>query len=236
VPEAFAVEFPGRPVAKAVQVDAENELAGAVEALGLRPRPTLVLVGGAAGVSGDDSDALRSLFVETIAPLVGELDAQVVDGATDAGVMRLLGRARHELGLDFPLIGVAARGNVAMPGAPAPADAAPLEPNHSHFVFVAGAGWGSESPWIARLARAVAGDERSATLLVHGGDIAWTDAAESVADERAVVTVIGSGGTADALAAKADPRAQPLTSSGLVVTTEDGALAPLLRRLLGGDD
>jgi hypothetical protein len=150
--------------------------------------------------------------------------------------MRLLGRARHELGLDFPLIGVAARGNVAMPGAPAPADAAPLEPNHSHFVFVAGAGWGSESPWIARLARAVAGDERSATLLVHGGDIAWTDAAESVADERAVVTVIGSGGTADALAAKADPRAQPLTSSGLVVATEDGALAPLLRRLLGGDD
>jgi SLOG in TRPM, prokaryote len=236
VPEAFAVEFPGRPVAKAVQVDAEDELAGAVEALGLRPRPTLVLVGGAAGVSGDDSDALRSLFVETIAPLVGELDAQVVDGATDAGVMRLLGRARHELGLDFPLIGVAARGNVAMPGAPAAADAAPLEPNHSHFVLVAGSGWGSESPWIAHLAGVLAGNEASATLLVHGGDIAWTDAAESVADERTVVTVIGSGGTADALAARGDPRAQPLTSSGLVVTTEDGALAQLLRRLLGGDD
>jgi hypothetical protein len=234
VPEAFAVEFPGRSVAKAVRIDAEDELADAVEALGLRPRPTLVLVGGAGGLSGEDSDALRSLFVETIAPLVGELDAQVVDGATDAGVMRLLGRARHELGLDFPLIGVAAGANVAMPGAPAAPDAAPLEPNHSHFVFVAGAGWGSEAPWIARLAGAVAGDERSATLLIHGGDITWTDAAESVADERAVVTVIGSGGTADALAAKADPRAQPLTSSGLVVAADDGALRPLLRDLLGG--
>jgi hypothetical protein len=235
VTEAFAVEFPGRPVAKAVRVDAEDELPSAIEALGLSPRPTLVLVGGAGGLSGDDSHALRSLFVETVAPLVGELGAQVVDGATDAGVMRLLGRARHELGLDFPLIGVAARANVAIPGSRATADAAALEPNHSHFVLVSGAGWGSESPWIARLAGAVAGDERSATLLVHGGDIAWTDAAESVADERTVVTVIGSGGTADALAAKADPRAWPLTSSGLVVTAEDGALEPLLRRLLGGD-
>jgi SLOG in TRPM, prokaryote len=234
VPETFAVEFPGRSVAMAVRVDAEDELPDAVAALGLRPRPTLVLVGGAGGLSGDDSDALKSLFVETVAPLVGELGAQVVDGATDAGVMRLLGRARHDLGLDFPLIGVAARENVAMPGAPAQGDAAPLEPNHSHFVLVAGSGWGSESPWIARFAATLAGEERSATLLVHGGDIAWTDAAESVADERTVVTVVGSGGTADALAAKADPRARPLTSSGLVVAAEDGALAPLLRELLGG--
>ncbi len=232
VPEAFTLEFPGRPAAVAVRVDAEDELPGAVTALGLRPRPTLVLVGGAGGLEGHDSDVLRSLFVDTVAPLVSDLDAQVVDGGTDAGVMRLLGRARHELALDFPLVGVAARSNVAMPGAPATKDAAPLEPNHSHFVLVAGSGWGSEAPWIARLAGTLAGTEPSATLLVHGGDIAWTDAIESVANERTVVTVIGSGGTADALAAQADPRAQTLTSSGRVVAAEDGAIGDLLRTLL----
>jgi hypothetical protein len=235
VPEAFAVEFPGRSVAKAVQVDAEDELAGAVEALGLRPRPTLVLVGGAAGVSGDDSDALRSLFVETIAPLVGELDAQVVDGATDAGVMRLLGRARHELGLDFPLIGVAARENVAMPGAPAQGDAAPLEPNHSHFLLVAGDGWGRESPWIARLAGELADGGRSVTLLVQGGEISWSDVAESIARGRPVVALAGSGGAANALTGGMDLRAEPLASSGLLVAADDGSLGPLLRRLLGGN-
>lgn len=234
MPEAFAVEFPGRPAAKAVRVDAEDELPGAVAGLGLRARPTLVLVGGAGGLTGRDSDALRPLFVETVAPLVGELDGQVVDGGTDAGVMRLLGRARHELGLDFPVIGVAAEANVAMPGAPATSDAAPLEPNHSHFVLVAGTGWGSEAPWIARLAGTLAGDEPSATLLVHGGDIAWTDAAESVENERTVVTVVGSGGAADAVAAGTDPRAERLASSGRVVAADQGSVGPLLRRLLGG--
>ena len=233
--EAFTVEFPGRPAARAVRVDAEGDLAGAVAALGLEPRPTLVLVGGAGGLEENDADELRTLFVETVAPLVSELDAQVVDGGTDAGVMRLLGRARHELGLDFPLIGVAARATVALPGAAAGEDSAPLEPNHSHFVLVPGSGWGSEAPWLARLAGTFAGGEPSATLLVHGGDIAWTDAAESVENGRTVVTVVGSGGTADTLAEQADPRAQPLTSSGLVVAAEDGAVAALLRRLLGGE-
>jgi hypothetical protein len=233
VPEAFAVEFPGQPPAKAVRVDAPDELGDAVAALGLQCGPTLVLVGGADGLSDDDSEALRALFVETVAPLVEELGAQIVDGGTDVGVMRLVGAARRELGLSFPLIGVAARGNVAVPGEAAGRDAVPLEPNHSHFLLVEGEGWGRETPWIARLAGALA-EGSSATLLVNGGEISWTDAAESVADGRAVVAVIGSGGAADAVAAGEDPRAEALTASGLVLAAEDGSLEPLLRRLLGG--
>jgi hypothetical protein len=149
--------------------------------------------------------------------------------------MRLLGRARHELGLDFPLIGVAARENVAMPGAPAQGDAAPLEPNHSHFLLVAGDGWGRESPWIARLAGELADGGRSVTLLVQGGEISWSDVAESIARGRPVVALAGSGGAANALTGGMDLRAEPLASSGLLVAADDGSLGPLLRRLLGGN-
>jgi hypothetical protein len=227
VPQAFAVEFPGRPPAKAVRVDASGELTDAVAALGLERRPTLVLVGGADGLNGDALEALRSLFAETVAPVIDELGGQVVDGGTDAGVMQLVGHARRDLRLSFPLIGVVARGNVAGP------DAARLEPNHSHFVLVAGAGWGRESPWIVGLAGELAKGERSATLLVNGGDISWADAAASVAEGRTLVAAVGSGGAADAVAARTDPRAEPLTSSGLVVAADAASLKPLLRRLLG---
>lgn len=234
MPEAFAVEFPGRPVAKAVRVDADDDLGGAIAALGLEQRPTLVVVGGAEGLAGRESDEAGALFEGTVAPVVEELGAQVVDGGTDSGVMQLLGRARRELGLGFPLIGVAARGNVAVPGEPAGPDAVPLEPNHSHFLLVEGDGWGRESPWIARLAGELADHGRSATLLVHGGDISWDDAAESVARGRTVVAVAGSGGAADAVAAGSDPRAERLASSGRVVAADPSSLEPLLRQLLGG--
>jgi len=235
VPEAFAVEFPGRSVAKAVRVDTGDDLGSAIAALELVRRPTLVVVGGAEGLAGRESDDAGALFERTVAPIVDELGAQVVDGGTDSGVMRLLGRARFQLGLGFPLIGVAARGNVVVPGEPAEPEAVALEPNHSHFVLVAGDGWGRESPWIARLAGELADRGRSATLLVHGGDISWDDAAESVARGRTVVAVAGSGGAADAVAAGSDPRAERLASTGRVVAADPSSLEPLLRRLLGGE-
>jgi hypothetical protein len=166
---------------------------------------------------------------------VDELDAQVVDGGTDVGVMRLLGRARFELGLGFPLIGVAARGNVVVPGTRSEPGAVPLEPNHSHFLFVAGDGWGRESPWIARLAGELADSGLSVTLLVHGGEISWSDVAESIAHGRRVVVLAGSGGAASALAGDMDLRAGPPALSGLLVAADDRSLGPLLRRLLGGN-
>ena len=127
-----------------------------------------------------------------------ELGARVIDGATDAGVMQLIGRPAGS-GVGFPLIGVAAIGNVAVPGR-GRARRRRAEPNHSHFVLVAGEGWG-ETPWIARLASALAAGEASVTLVVNGGEISWADLSESIAEGRAIVAVAGSGGTADAVVA-----------------------------------
>jgi SLOG in TRPM, prokaryote len=244
VHEAFAVDFPNHRSATAVRVKSIDELPRALRALGLTSRPTLVLVGGADGLTGAALDQLRALFVDTIAPIVEEAGAQVIDGATDSGVVQLIGTARAQLELRFPLIGVAAIGNVAVPGEVPGPDAAQLEPNHSHFLLVAGEGWGEESPWIAHLASALANGRPSLTLLVNGGEISWTDISASIAEGRLIVAVAGSGGTADAVAAhllgtQADQRIEALASSGLLVATgrvlEGGSVGAVVRRLLRGD-
>jgi hypothetical protein len=77
----------------------------------------------------------------------------LVDGGTDAGVMRLAGEAREE-------IGVAASGTIKLPGnaPPASAHAVRLEPHHTHVVMVPGERFGEASPWIADVAGTIAGD------------------------------------------------------------------------------
>jgi hypothetical protein len=177
-----------------------EELPGALLALGLDGRrPGIVLIGGAGGLG--DEERVRSLLAEGLAPLARELGACVVDGGTEAGVMRLMGEARVEASSGFPLVGVAAAGTVALPGRPSPRpDAAALEPHHSHFVIVPGSEWGDESPWIARVAGALAGQAPSITVLINGGETAREDARASIACGRPVVAVAGSGRAADALA------------------------------------
>jgi len=204
----------------------EAELEGVAARLRLdAERPCLVLVGGADGLGAADVETLEGLFADVLAPLVASVGAVVVDGATDTGVMRLMGRARAAGSHTFPLVGV-------VPGALADWG---LEPNHSHVVLVPGREWGDETPWISSLAGALAGARGSATLLVNGGEISWADAEASVARGRPVVAVAGSGRTADAIAAGADERAARLATSGLVHAVDladPGALERLLLDLL----
>ena len=228
--ESFEVAFPDGSEARAVRVRRSEGLPSALRELGLgRPRPVLVLVGGAGGLDGADMARLRPLFTEVLVPLAESLGASVVDGGTDAGVMRLMGRARAEGGAAFPLVGVAAAGTISLPGAPAPRpDAAPLEPNHTHFVLVPGSAWGDEARWLARVASALAGGAPSVTVLVDGGETAWEDAAASVEAGRPVVAVSGSGRAADTLAGvvrgeAGDGRAGELAISGLLRAADPSA-------------
>lgn len=203
--------------------------------------PVLVVVGGAGGMGPDEILRLRATFDDVVAMLEVRR-AAAVDGGTHAGVMRLLGEARREGAATFPLVGVAAAGTLALPGRPRPDGAADVDPGHSHLIVVPGDRWGDESPWIARVATAVAHRSPSVTLLVNGGEIAYTDVANSLREQRHVVAVDGSGRAADDLAAAvrgdaaAPSRARELASSGLVTVadlTEPGAVARSLSRHLG---
>lgn len=217
---AFPLEFEhGRAVA--IEVAQVENLPAAMAELGLEaPQPVVVVVGGASGLDDAQAKALESLAVG-IVEAAAACGAAIVDGGTDAGIMRLVGLARAKTGGSMPLVGVVVRALARLPGEPLQGEMAPLEPRHTHFVLVPGSMWGEEARWIARVARVVSGDSTSVTVLVNGGEIAFVDVAESVRGGRRVVTVAGTGRTADALAdalagLPSDARAEELAATGLV--------------------
>ena len=213
--------FKNGKTALATQVEQPEELPYALETIGLcGSRPVLVVVGGASNISEADFLRIQRLFVEVLAPIAETLGAYVVDGGTDAGIMRMMGTARTQIGAKFTLVGVTPEGKVALPNHSETAtDLTPLEPNHTHFVLVPGKNWGDESPWISCVATMLANDAPSMTVLLNGGEITFKDAFSSVNSGRVVLVIAGSGRTADilvdALCGKAtDERAKKLAKSG----------------------
>ena len=215
--------FANGHTAQVIQVDHSEELPAALDTIGLhRKQRTLVLVGGASGISETDVIRLQQLFVDAIAPIAQELGVAVVDGGTDAGIMKFIGNARTQIGGTFPLIGVAAMGTIILPDLPPPSEeAAHLESHHTHFVLVPGSNWGDESPWLAHLASILSEGCPSVTVVVNGGEITFQDVSYSVQADRPVVALDGTGRTADKLAAAVhgeatDWRAMQLAASGQV--------------------
>jgi hypothetical protein len=230
--ESFNLTFSNGLSAQASLVHSTSGLASALSQMGLRgPRPTLLLLGGADGLQQAELEELRPLFEGTLAPLAQKLGTYVVDGGTDAGVMRLMGQARAAAHCDFPLIGVAAVGTVTLPDSPIdPAgkrnsgevhNRTRVEPHHTHFVLVDGSRWGDESPWLTRTAQTLGNGAPSVTVLVNGGETCWEDVSHSVNAGRPVLVIAGTGRVADALAAALageppEERAEQLAASGLL--------------------
>jgi len=236
--------FANGRTATSAYLESPEDFPNALIFLDLAPsRPVLVLVGGASKMEPEAFDRLQTLFDNVLAPALEDLGAVAIDGGTDCGVMQLMGQARTRIDGTFPLIGVCAIGTVILPdGTPPPSDeAAPLEPNHTHFVFVPGSNWGAESPWLARLATHIASDAPSCTFVSNGGEITWQDVSYSVGEARTTVVLGGSGRTADKIAAglrgePTDDRAVPLIASGhlqvLNLDTEIDRLETVIYQLL----
>jgi TRPM family ion channel len=223
-----------------VRVERVPEIAAALDSASIRrDRPVVVLVGGAGGVDDSYMRPLEVVLRDVVVPVVTEHAAVVVDGGTDFGVMRAIGRVRSATGGGFVLVGVAARGTVVeSASASAIKGAARLEAHHTHVVLVPGTSWGDESPWLDQVADVVAGSAPSVTVLFNGGEISYDDVSRSLDNGRPVVVLAGTGRTADAIAAAAagcegDPRARRIAGSELirVVPIEDVAA---VRAALGG--
>jgi hypothetical protein len=233
------IKFTITQTTPAARVQNFDELPRAARDLGLpSPRPVIVLVGGAGGMTEFDLARLRPLFDEVLAPIAEELGAIVVDGGTDAGVMRLMGQARATR--KFPLVGVVVEQLAGLPLQPLLKDQWTLEAHHTHFVFTPGSHWGDESIWISRLATVLACSQPSVSVLINGGEIAYQDVAHSLEQRRTVIIIDGSGRTADVLAEALrgkvkDTRAGQLAASGLLTSVRlaDGpnVLRAVLHRL-----
>jgi SLOG in TRPM, prokaryote len=224
-------------VARHVRVHTVAHIPQALDRMGLRRgRPVVVIVGGASGMDTEDLEAIREVLERDVLPLLAAHSTVIVDGGTNSGIMAALGQAREASGLDVPLIGVAAEGTVAAPGAGGP-DAATLEPRHTFAVLVPGDAWGDESPWLGHVADAIAQDHPSATVVVNGGEITYADAAASLARGRPVIVLAGTGRTADAIAAArsgqpADPRAMQIAAPALTKVVDYRKITPALRAAL----
>lgn len=207
-----------RPGPRVAQVAQAADLPGALKTLGVgMPRPVLVLVGGADGMTADQQAAVTEAMKQ-IVPMLDHWGAAVVDGGTNSGVIQVMGQARYAAGARFPLIGVAAEGTVTLSGMSAAPDMAGLEPHHSQAILVPGGTWGDESPWLSGVAAIIADGQPSLTLVVNGGDITYDDIAESLQNGRPVIVLAGTGRVADTIAAAArghprEPRAAQVAAS-----------------------
>jgi hypothetical protein len=192
----------------------------------LSPRPVIVVIGGASQLSDAIFDQMQGFFEEVLAPIAQRLQAIVVDGGTDVGVMRLMGQARAQLTGTFPLVGVAPRGLVMLPGESAlTVQHTPLEPHHTHFILVPGDVWGDESIALAQVATTLAAGAPTIAVMLNGGAITWHDAANNVGEGRSLLVVNGTGRAADELAAvvrgaTGTEQAQSIVRTGLVTVVD----------------
>lgn len=200
---------------KTISLASISEISNGLSLLGIPTNlPTLVLIGGAGGMSEEQLIQTNLFFKNWVAPFVIKHKLSVVDGGTDSGIMKAIGMARTELGAGFPLIGVAVEALIR-------ADQSLVQQDHTHLLLTLGADWGDEVPLLSRTATMIAEQQKSLTLLFNGGQITWQDAEASILENRPVLVAEGSGRAADDISqtqtgTKIDMRAIKMIQTGLI--------------------
>jgi hypothetical protein len=174
--------------ARAVNITEDHDIQQSLTELEIpHPNSVIVLVGGAGGIGFWDKFPMRKA-IKIIARLAEETDSVLVDGGTQAGIMTEIGKQRKQNKFSFPLIGVVFD-SLLMKEDPKSI----LDPNHTHFFFIPGEDWGDESAWLSKIATAIAGNRKSITVLVNGGDISRTDVQYSLLENRPAFVMRGTG-------------------------------------------
>ena len=155
------------------------------------PKRVIVLVGGASGIGLLDQLPMRKA-IRIVAQLAEETGSVIIDGGTQAGIMKEIGKQRKQNKFSFPLIGVVFD-SLLMQKEPESI----LDAQHTHFFLVPGDNWGDESAWISKIATVIAGSEKSITVLVNGGNISRTDVEYSLLENRPTFVMRGTGRMAD---------------------------------------
>jgi hypothetical protein len=177
---------------RAVNISEDKEIQEALTQLEIpQPKPVIVLVGGAGGIGWWDQFPM-SRAIRIVARLAEETGSVVVDGGTQAGIMKEIGQQRRRNKFSFPLIGVVFD-SLLMKEKPESI----LDPNHTHFFLIPGEDWGDESAWISKIATVIAGDQKSITILINGGQISRSDVGYSVLEDRPTFVMRGTGRMAD---------------------------------------
>ena len=198
------VYFPHRQARCVFPAD-RSELEQATSELHLRGRyPVIVLIGGE--IDEQQADTTKRA-IQTIAKTAEAINAVVICGGTDMGVMAEIGQIRGLNHYKFPLVGIAPEELVTWPGSPRSTKFLwwgkqrwQLEHHHSHFILVPGSQFGDEFPWIVDTASLLSKDHRSVTILISGGEVSRKDIQLSLDNGRPVIVLSRTGRLADELA------------------------------------
>ncbi|HWI03611.1 MAG TPA: hypothetical protein VNT52_07270 [Acidimicrobiales bacterium] len=206
----------------------EIDLGRALRGMGLTTGvPVIVPVG--AGSRPGQLARLGLLLEKVLVTVAEELEATVVGTGDAGGLGAALGHARERKKAGFPMVGVASDGFE-------PQD---LESAHTHFVLVPVDHGAGVARWVAEVATAAAGGNRSVAVVTAGGEPAWEAVAANARAGRLVMAVGRTGGVADQLAAAcdaraADPRARALAGSGQVFAVDPAKGAAYVADALRG--
>lgn len=225
--EKREIQFPGGNTAQAVLAPAQANAGDLVRALDLPSIEAVILLAGGAGSMQQPAEAnLADLFTEGLASVASALDALIIDGGTESGVMALMGQGVAQQRHKPILLGVAPEGRVSYPGkAGAEEETGPLDPNHSHFVLVETGEWGGETAMMYRLGQFLAGGRPSVAVLVNGGEIARNEILYNVRQQRPIIVIEGSGRLADDIARLwREKSAFPSDDAALAEIVKDGDL------------
>jgi hypothetical protein len=184
-----------------------EELEQAVTQMGLVNHPVLVLIG---GHIFPEYTNVTNQAIDVLAKTAEVLNAAILCGGTDVGVMSAIGKSRGRSAFQFPLVGIAPEGIVTWPEGPRGGNLIPsagereqLEPHHSHFILVPGSEFGDETKWISRAATMIAGGRhKSVTVLINGGKVSQMDVDEGLQANRPLIVVSGTGRLADEIASQ----------------------------------
>ena len=185
--------------------DERSDLAQAIIELRLKGNaPVIVLIGG--GVE-EQQAAVTRRAIQTISRIAEDMNAVVICGGTDMGIMAEIGQMRWKNRYKFPLVGIAPEKLVTWPGGPRSTKFLwwgkqrwQLESHYSHFILVPGSQFGDESPWIVDAANILSKDRRSVTILINGGEVSRKDIELSLENGRPVIALSRTGRLADEIA------------------------------------
>jgi len=234
-----------------------NEL---LKKLGLEmPPKALITISGGASLMDQSRNLdehlakrLAQLFSRGIARTAAEIDAYLIDGGSDSGVMAMIGQGVADRGYKSHLIGVVPAPLAHYPGAADieaqfKEESCELEPHHSHFVLVDTPYWGGETDAMYHLAEALSPNIPVLTVLVNGGSLACEEVLRSVRMGWPIIVVSGSGRLADEISQLyedtpdfiPDPHLAEIISDGRLfifpVDARVEELERMIRRLLRGD-
>lgn len=195
--------------------------------------PVIVLVGG--GIDEQQAVVTRQA-IQIISRVAEDMNALIICGGTDMGVMAEIGQVRWQNRYEFPLIGISPEELVTWPGGPYSTKFLwwgtkrwQLEEHYSHFILVPGRHFGEESPWIVETAAILSKGRRSVTILINGGDVSRTDIELSLEHGRPVIALSGTGRLADELVSQLD-RNRLITM--VSATSEERIIAEIRAALL----